>query len=54
MIEGRKYYMGNVHFTGNEVLGDAVLNYAFRLDTVEVFDQYTYDASRKAIMDSYR
>lgn len=54
MIEGRKYYMGNVHFTGNEVLSDAVLNYAFRLDSGEVFDQYKYDASRKAILDSYR
>ena len=54
MIEGRKYYMGNVHFTGNEVLNDGILNYAFRLDSGEVFDQYKYDASRKAILDAYR
>jgi len=54
MIEGRRYYMGNVHFTGNEVLTDQALNYAFRLDSGEVFDQYKYDASRKALLDAYR
>ena len=54
MVEGRKYYMGNVHFTENEVLSDAVLKYAFRLDSGEVFDQYKYDASRTAILYSYK
>ena len=54
MNEGRRYYMGNVHFSGNEVLNDKVLSYAFRLDSGEVFDQYAYDASRKALLDVYR
>ena len=54
MIEGRKYYMGSLHFSGNEVLNDKMLAYAFRLDSGEVFDQYKYDASRKALLDAYR
>lgn len=54
MEEGQRYYMGNVHFSGNEVLNDNILEYAFRLDSGEVFDQYKYDASKKAILDSYR
>lgn len=54
MVEGRRYYMGNVHFSGNEVLNDRILRYAFRLDSGEFFDQYKYEASRKAILDSYR
>lgn len=54
VVEGRRYYMGGLHFSGNEVLNDKVLNYAFRLDSGEVFDQYVYDASRKALIDIYR
>ena len=54
MIEGRRYYMGSLHFSGNEVLNDGILNYAFRLDSGEVFDQYIYDASKKALLDAYR
>ena len=54
MVEGRRYYMGNVHFSGNEVLNDKVLGYAFRLDSGAVFDQYLYDASRKALLEVYR
>ena len=54
MVEGRRYYMGSLHFSGNEVLSDAILNYAFRLDSGEVFDQYIYDASKKALLDAYR
>ena len=54
MIEGRRYYMGSLHFSGNEVLNDKILDYAFRLDSGEVFDQYVYDASKKALLDSYR
>ena len=54
MVEGRRYYMGSVHFSGNEVLNDKVLNYAFRLDSGSVFDQYLYEASRKALIDVYR
>ena len=52
MNEGRRYYMGSLHFSGNEVLNDKMLKYAFRLDSGEVFDQYKYDASRKALLDS--
>ncbi|MBQ3716546.1 MAG: BamA/TamA family outer membrane protein [Fibrobacter sp.] len=54
MIEGRRYYMGSLHFTGNEVLNDNILNYAYRLDSGEVFDYYVYEASKKALLDSYR
>ncbi len=54
MVEGRRYYMGGLHFSGNEVLTDGMLKYAFRLDSGEVFDQYIYDASRKALLDAYR
>ena len=54
MVEGRRYYMGSLHFSGNEVLSDAILNYAYRLDSGEVFDQYIYDASKKALLDAYR
>jgi Outer membrane protein/protective antigen OMA87 len=54
MVEGRRYYMGSLHFSGNEVLTDPVLNYAYRLDSGEVFDQYVYDASKKALLDAYR
>ena len=54
MIEGRRYYMGSLHFTGNEVLNDNILNYAYRLDSGEVFDYYVYEASKKALLDAYR
>ena len=54
MVEGRRYYMGSVHFSGNEVLNDKILGYAFRLDSGKVFDQYLYDASRKALIEVYR
>ncbi len=52
--EGRRYYMGEVHFSGNEVQSDVMLDYVFRLDSGEVFDQYVYEASKKALLDSYR
>ena len=52
--EGRRYYMGQIHFTGNEVLNDNILGYAFRLDSGEVFDQYIYESSKKALIDAYR
>ncbi|MCF0217078.1 MAG: BamA/TamA family outer membrane protein [Fibrobacteraceae bacterium] len=54
MNEGRRYYMGNLHFAGNEVLNDQMLSFAFRLDSGDVFDQYVYEASKKALIDSYR
>ena len=54
VTEGRRYYMGGLHFTGNEVQSDKMLEYVFRLDSGAVFDQYLYDASRKALIDSYR
>lgn len=54
VVEGRRYYMGSLHFTGNEVLSDNVLKYAYRLDSGEVFDHYVYEASKKALLDSYR
>ena len=52
--EGRRYYMGGLHFSGNEVLNDQILKYAFRLDSGMVFDQYLYDASKKALLEVYR
>jgi outer membrane protein insertion porin family len=52
--EGRKYYAGNVHFTGNEVLPTEYLQAQVRLDSGKVFDYYLYEATRKAITDSYR
>ncbi|MCQ2107933.1 MAG: BamA/TamA family outer membrane protein [Fibrobacter sp.] len=54
MNEGRRYYMGGLHFSGNEVLNDQMLKYVYRLDSGMVFDQYLYDASRKALIDAYR
>lgn len=54
MNEGRRYYMGGLHFSGNEVLSDQMLKYVYRLDSGKVFDQYLYDASRKALIDAYR
>jgi len=54
VTEGRRYYMGGLHFTGNEVQSDMMLDYVFRLDSGAVFDQYLYEASRKALLDSYR
>lgn len=54
IVEGRRYYMGALHFSGNEVLSDNVLNYAYRLDSGAVFDQYLYEASKKALLDAYR
>lgn len=54
MVEGRRYYMGNLHFSGNEVLNDQMLKYVFRLDSGAVFDQYLYDISRKSLLEAYR
>lgn len=54
IVEGRRYYMGSLHFMGNEVLNDNILSYAYRLDSGEVFDYYVYEASKKALLDSYR
>ena len=52
--EGRKYYAGRVHFTGNEVLPSEFLQAQIRLDSGKVFDYYLYEATKKAITDSYR
>lgn len=52
--EGQRYYMGNVHVSGNQVLPEALLKSVVRLDSGEVFDYYAYDAFRKAFMDLYR
>jgi len=52
--EGRKYYAGKVHFTGNEVLPTAFLQAQVRLDSGKVFDYYQYDSTKKAILNSYR
>ncbi|MDR1829210.1 MAG: BamA/TamA family outer membrane protein [Candidatus Fibromonas sp.] len=52
--EGRKYYAGKVHFTGNEVLPTMYLQSQVRLDSGKVFDYYQYDSTKKAILNSYR
>jgi outer membrane protein insertion porin family len=52
--EGRKYYAGKVHFTGNEVLSDEYLQAQVRLDSGKIFDYYLYEATKKAVTDSYR
>ncbi len=52
--EGRKYYAGKVHFTGNEVLPTPYLQSQVRLDSGKVFDYYQYDSTKKAILNSYR
>ena len=52
--EGRKYYAGKVHFTGNEVLPTAFLQAQVRLDSGKVFDFYQYDSTKKAVLNSYR
>lgn len=51
--EGRKYYAGNVYFTGNEVYPTEFLQAQVRLDSGKVFDYYLYDATKKAIKDVY-
>jgi len=52
--EGRKYYAGKVHFTGNDVLPSEFLQAQVRLDSGKVFDYYLYEATKKAVTDSYR
>jgi len=52
--EGRKYYAGNVHFTGNEVLPSEYLQAQVRLDSGAIFNYYLYEATKKAVTDSYR
>jgi outer membrane protein insertion porin family len=52
--EGRKYYAGNVHFTGNEVLPTEYLQAQVRLDSGKIFDYYLYEATKRAVTDSYR
>ena len=52
--KGRKYYAGSVHFTGNEVLPTAFLQAQVRLDSGKVFDYYLYEATKRAVTDSYR
>jgi len=52
--EGRKYYAGFVHFTGNEVLPVEYLQAQVRLDSGKVFDYYLYEATKRAVTDSYR
>ena len=52
--EGRKYYAGKVHFTGNEVLPTEFLQAQVRLDSGKVFDYYQYDSTKKSVLNSYR
>jgi outer membrane protein insertion porin family len=52
--QGRKYYAGNVFFTGNEVLPTQFLQAQVRLDSGKVFNYYQYDSTKKAILNSYR
>jgi outer membrane protein insertion porin family len=52
--EGRKYYAGRVHFTGNEVLPTEFLQAQVRLDSGKVFDYYEYEATKRAVTDVYR
>ncbi|MFA6836093.1 MAG: POTRA domain-containing protein [Fibrobacteraceae bacterium] len=52
--EGRRYYAGSVHFSGNEVLSDKELSSTVQLDSGEVFDYYAYEATKKGIIDAYR
>ena len=52
--EGRRYYMGGVHFSGNEVLPEALLRRIVRLDSGAVFDYYAYENFKKGFMDAYR
>jgi len=52
--EGKKYYAGRVHFTGNEVLPTEYLQAQVRLERGQVFDYYKYTDTKKAIVDSYR
>jgi outer membrane protein insertion porin family len=54
MIEGKKYYAGKVHFTGNEVLPTEFLQAQVRLDSGKVFDFYKYTDTKRAVIDSYR
>jgi len=52
--QGRKYYAGAVHFMGNEVLPVEFLQAQVRLDSGKVFDYYLYEATKRAVTDSYR
>ncbi|MDR3001788.1 MAG: BamA/TamA family outer membrane protein [Fibromonadaceae bacterium] len=52
--EGRKYYAGRVHFTGNEVLPTAFLQAQVRLDSGKVFNHDQYDSTKRAILSAYR
>lgn len=52
--EGRRYYTGAVHFTGNEILTDKMLSHYVYLDSGEVFDYYAYEATRSGIISAYR
>lgn len=52
--EGRRYYMGGVHFSGNEVLPEALFKRIVRLDSGAVFDYYAYENFKKGFMDAYR
>ncbi|MDR0515923.1 MAG: BamA/TamA family outer membrane protein [Fibromonadaceae bacterium] len=54
MKEGRKYYAGSVHFTGNEVLPTEYLQAQVRLEKGKIFDFYQYTDTKKAVVDSYR
>ncbi|MCL2101019.1 MAG: BamA/TamA family outer membrane protein, partial [Fibromonadales bacterium] len=52
--EGRKYYAGRVHFTGNEVLPTPFLQAQVRLDSGKVFNHDQYDSTKRAILSAYR
>lgn len=52
--EGRRYYAGDVHFSGNEVLEEKVLQRAVRLEKGKPFDYYLYEETKREILNSYR
>jgi len=51
---GRRYYAGNVFFSGNEVLSEPMLRTAVRLDSSKVFNYKAYEATKKGVLDMYR
>lgn len=52
--EGRRYYAGDVRFTGNEVLPEGLLKSQVRLEKGKPFDFYQYETTKKAVTDAYR
>jgi outer membrane protein insertion porin family len=52
--EGRKYYMGNAVFLGNEVLVDDVLRSIVSLDSGDVFNDSYYQEMKQSFFNVYR